>query len=61
MPLGKVSYDEKQTAHERYGIDVRQGGVVLLRPDGWTGTMTVLNTGAVAELETYFKGVLVIE
>lgn len=61
MPLGKVSYDEKQTAHERYGIDVRKGGVVVLRPDGWTGTMTVLNTGAVAELETYFKGVLLIE
>ena len=58
MPLGKVFYDEKQTAHKRYGVDVEKGGLVVLRPDGWVATSTVLEAVAVKELEGYFKSVL---
>lgn len=55
-PLGRVFYDDlQQTAHKRYGIDVAKGALVVTRPDGWVGTMTVLDPSAVAELETYFK------
>jgi len=60
MPFGSVFYDEKQTAHIRYGIDVKRGGVILLRPDGWVGTATVLSGDAVGELEVYFSNVLLI-
>jgi phenol 2-monooxygenase len=60
MPFGRVFYDEKQTAHARYGIDIRLGGVVVLRPDGWVGTVATLKVSAVAELELYFSRVLLI-
>ncbi len=59
-PFGKVFYDEKQTAHQRYGIDVVEGAVVVLRPDGWVGTATMLKAEAVGELEGYFKNILKI-
>ena len=55
-PLGKVFYDEKQTAHVRYGVDLKRGGIFVMRPDGWVGTATELNARAVQELEVYFKG-----
>ncbi|PSS27762.1 hypothetical protein M430DRAFT_112861 [Amorphotheca resinae ATCC 22711] len=54
MPLGKVFYDQKHTAHERYGVDIKEGAVVVLRPDGWIATATALRAGAVKELESYF-------
>lgn len=60
MPFGNVFYDEKHTAHIRYGIDVKRGGVILLRPDGWVGTATALRGDAVGELEVYFSTVLLI-
>lgn len=57
MPLGKVFYDEKQTAHSRYGVDVKEGGVFVLRPDGWIGTAANLGVDSVKELEEYFNNV----
>lgn len=60
MPIGKLLYDEQTTAHARYGVDLKKGGVVVLRPDGWVGTMTTLGDQAVDELEKYFRGVLVV-
>jgi phenol 2-monooxygenase len=59
MPFGRIFYDEKHTAHVRYGVDVKKGGVFVLRPDGWVATATEL-AGAVDELEGYFKGVLAV-
>ena len=59
-PFGKVFYDRTQAAHNRYGIDIAHGGVVVLRPDGWVATTTVLNGSAVKELEVYFKSNLLI-
>jgi phenol 2-monooxygenase len=56
-PLGKVFYDEKQTAHMRYGVDVKKGGIFVMRPDGWVGTATELIARAAEELEVYFKGI----
>ena len=59
-PLGKVFYDEKQTAHVRYGVDVKKGAIFVLRPDGWVGTAIELNGKAVEELEMYFTGIFLI-
>ncbi|TKA63625.1 hypothetical protein B0A55_11179 [Friedmanniomyces simplex] len=54
-PLGRVFFDDtQQSAHKRYGVDTQQGVVVVIRPDGWVGTMAVLGAHAVAELEQYF-------
>jgi phenol 2-monooxygenase len=54
-PLGKVFYDETQTAHLRWGVSLDEGGVFVVRPDGWVATATKLDLSAVVELEEYFK------
>ncbi|KIX94360.1 uncharacterized protein Z520_10070 [Fonsecaea multimorphosa CBS 102226] len=59
-PVGKVFYDRDQTAHKRYGVPVDQGAVVVLRPDGWIGTTVKLGENAVAEVERYLAGFLVL-
>jgi len=53
-PPGKVFYDRSRTAHDRYGVDVREGAVFVFRPDGWIGTVSVLAESAIRELESYF-------
>jgi phenol 2-monooxygenase (NADPH) len=60
-PLGRVYFDQKETAHARYGVDVKNGAVVVLRPDGWIGTGTILGSEAVKELETYFSRFMFID
>jgi len=57
-PFGKTFYDEKQTAHDRYGVSPEKGAVVVLRPDGWVGTMIALGSNSIAEMEVYFKAFL---
>jgi len=59
-PFGRVFYDEKEAAHNRYGIDVRKGAIVVLRPDGWLGTLTVISGDAVEEMERYFRQFLIV-
>lgn len=59
-PLGRVYFDDaQQGAHERFGVDVLKGAVVVLRPDGWIGTMAVLGEGTATELERYFERIFV--
>lgn len=60
MPFGRVFYDPKHTAHIRYGVDKRKGGIFVLRPDGWTATATELKIEAIEELEGYFRRVLLL-
>lgn len=55
MPFGRVLYDEAHGAHQRYGINVEKGAVVVLRPDGWVGTVVELDGGGAAALESYFS------
>ncbi|KAH9906565.1 FAD binding domain-containing protein [Xylariomycetidae sp. FL2044] len=53
--LGRVYYDQlDRSAYERYGVEAGRGAVYVLRPDGWIGTMTALESGVVGELEAYF-------
>ncbi|RFU34249.1 hypothetical protein B7463_g2068, partial [Scytalidium lignicola] len=59
-PIGRVFYDREKTAHERYGVDLQKGAVIVLRPDGWIGTVVSLGGEAVADLEKYFAGFLVL-
>ena len=59
MPFGKVYYDEDHSAHQRYGIDVSKGAVLVLRPDGWVGTVAEMDGGAVGKLRKYFSKFLV--
>jgi phenol 2-monooxygenase len=54
MPFGRVFYDEDCSAHLRYGVATEKGAVVVLRPDGWVGTVIELDGDAGRKLECYF-------
>ncbi|KAL7620276.1 hypothetical protein AAE478_009269 [Parahypoxylon ruwenzoriense] len=59
-PLGCSYFDnDEKAAYRRYGIDPAEGAVVVLRPDGWIGTMIALESEAVSELEGYLKGIFI--
>ena len=61
-PFGKILYVGNSSAPERSGIDVNEGAVVVLRPDGWIGTMINLTAEhSVQELEQYFERILVVD
>ncbi|KAF2734884.1 FAD/NAD(P)-binding domain-containing protein [Polyplosphaeria fusca] len=55
MPFGRVFYDQTQCAHERYGVNTGTGAVLVLRPDGWVGTVVGLGKGGPGELMHYFS------
>jgi phenol 2-monooxygenase len=55
QPFGRTFYDKAGLAHGRYGVDIKQGAIFVLRPDGWIGTAVQMGDGAVVELGTYFK------
>lgn len=57
-PIGNVFFDHKYKAHDRYGIDVTQGAVVVLRPDGWVGTVLALNEKAGEGVKSYMRRIL---
>ncbi|KAI0023766.1 FAD binding domain-containing protein [Xylariomycetidae sp. FL0641] len=57
-PLGQAYFDQQdQSAYHRMGIDPGRGAVVVLRPDGWMGTMIPLQGNGIAELETYLRNI----
>jgi phenol 2-monooxygenase len=59
--FGRVYFDADGSAHERYGVKKGEGGVVILRPDGWVGMGLRLGSGGpkvAEELERYFRGFL---
>ncbi|KAH8648913.1 FAD binding domain-containing protein [Tricladium varicosporioides] len=60
-PLGRVFFDAEKLAHSRYGVNMKEGAVFVLRPDGWIGAAMALKVEAVDEIETYFKGILTIK
>ncbi|KAL8767986.1 MAG: hypothetical protein Q9209_005657 [Squamulea sp. 1 TL-2023] len=54
--FGTMVYDVDGSAHERYGIPIPEGAVVVLRPDGTVGTVVGLGDGE--SLGRYFRGIL---
>ncbi|KAL1969142.1 hypothetical protein VTN77DRAFT_396 [Rasamsonia byssochlamydoides] len=59
QPMGRAFFDRGHKAHTRYGIDIKQGAIVVLRPDGWVGTVLGLIERAGEELQTYLGRILV--
>ncbi|KAI2628002.1 FAD binding domain-containing protein [Hypomontagnella submonticulosa] len=60
-PLGRAYFDDKDekggNAYLRYKIDPAEGAMVVLRPDGWIGTVVALRAGAAMELDQYFMDI----
>ncbi|KAF9066749.1 FAD binding domain-containing protein [Rhodocollybia butyracea] len=56
QPFGKVYLDGNMKAHEKYGVDVQRGAIIVFRPDGWVGTVVPLQGSAL--LRAYFEMIL---
>ena len=53
MPcFGNAFYDVDGLAHERYGIPISKGAIIVARPDGTIGTICALEDGE--SLSRYF-------
>jgi phenol 2-monooxygenase (NADPH) len=57
-PLGRVYYDGDGSAGQRYGINVEQGSVVVIRPDTWIGAKLEMDANAPAEIFRYVSGLM---
>jgi phenol 2-monooxygenase len=58
MPVGRVYSDNSRKTHDAYGIDCDEGGVVVLRPDGYIGTVVSLDDDTNCNLKVYFQDIL---
>ncbi|KAI5863033.1 FAD binding domain-containing protein [Durotheca rogersii] len=60
-PIGRAYFDQEgRAAYMRYGIEPTAGALVLVRPDGWVGTMVSLGPETVSELELYLRNVFLL-
>lgn len=58
-PFGKVFYDQDGSAHDRYQVNIAEGVVIILRPDGWIGARLGLGSSElVDDIEVYFRAFL---
>ncbi|OAA60072.1 Monooxygenase, FAD-binding protein [Cordyceps fumosorosea ARSEF 2679] len=55
-PFGNMFYDPESEAHERLGVEVGEGAVLILRPDGLLGAAGPIDGGA--WIKGYFAGLL---
>ncbi|SPN99132.1 uncharacterized protein DNG_02167 [Cephalotrichum gorgonifer] len=59
QPLGRVYFDTKSQAHRRYGVDLRYGSLVVVRPDGYVGFTTGLGLEGGEAVASYLGRFLV--
>ncbi|SGZ32377.1 BQ5605_C040g11865 [Microbotryum silenes-dioicae] len=45
--------------HAKYGVDVKKGSIVVVRPDGYVGAITSLDADGFEALNAYFKTFLI--
>lgn len=57
-PFGNAYFDPKNLAHEKFGIQLRDGGVVILRPDGLVGSGGVIDG---QWIRAYFSNILQLD
>lgn len=56
--LGPTYFDvEDMTGYKRYGVDPDEGGVIVIRPDGWVCAILSLGQDVAQELETLFNNI----
>ncbi|KAL3459562.1 FAD binding domain-containing protein [Aspergillus heterothallicus] len=60
MPFAATYYDPKRGAHHRYGVDLRYGALVVLRPDGYVGCVADLSADGGRAVEEYLGGFLIV-
>ena len=54
--FGKFYYDNQSEVMAGIGFSIEEGGIVVLRPDGYLGFATALDKGA--EVDAYFSNIL---
>ncbi|KAL3444615.1 FAD binding domain-containing protein [Aspergillus insuetus] len=60
VPFSTVYYDDKRMAHKRYGVDLRFGALVVLRPDGYVGFVAELDRSGGSAVEEYLANFLLV-
>ncbi|KAI1108117.1 FAD binding domain-containing protein [Nemania sp. NC0429] len=56
--LGRAYFDvEGKLGYQRYGVDPSQGGVVVVRPDGWIYALISMENDVTRDLETLFEDI----
>ncbi|KAL3471357.1 FAD binding domain-containing protein [Aspergillus californicus] len=58
--IGCVYTDGKLQAHARYGVNLRNGALLVLRPDGYLGFATEMSARGLADVEDYLRQFLVL-
>jgi phenol 2-monooxygenase len=58
-PFGEVYFDDNRKAHRRYGINLRQGALAVLRPDGYLGFTAELGAAGGEAVTGYLSRFLV--
>lgn len=53
--FGRIYYDLDNSCHSRYGFTTENGGVMVVRPDGMVGFVTLLAKGK--EVGAYFANI----
>ena len=57
-PFGRVYFDEKGRAHSRYGVSLRGGALVALRPDGYVAFVAELSESGGKAMTEYLTSFL---
>lgn len=58
-PFGTVYFDDRRQAHQRYGVNLRSGALVVVRPDGHVGFTAELSQNGGQAVTHYFERFLV--
>ncbi len=56
--FSSVYYDTDRSAHKRYGVDVKIGAVLVLRPDGIVGTSAELSARGDSDVTEYLQRII---
>jgi len=52
----RVGKDAKAALHTKWGVSTEQGGIVVVRPDGYVGAQVPLSQDGFEALNAYFGG-----
>lgn len=56
LPDRRVGKSSKAALHEKYGVSIEKGSIVVVRPDGYVGAVVTLDQDGFEAINAYFAG-----
>lgn len=56
LPDRRVGKSSKAALHEKYGVSLDKGSIVVVRPDGYVGAVVTLDQDGFEAMNAYFAG-----